>query len=438
MAESELTKNVRGAIDGGGRTWEFPPDLPPFCGPNELARIIEDYWCWEDEGAIGREELARINDCARGPLRGASVRQLFDLAYDASFLKNEGRHTRCNLFASGSHEPRPRKTVQFSEALPLERPETLRLLAPTLLSGEYALSVVQVGGAICCDGIFLMNEGEANIEVPEVSLRGSSGHHGLAVAILEPGEIAVREGIFSARLRANRLVNDMSIFFAPMVQEWLDECVARPYEKCVAEDATGMAALRFAPYGEIVWLWSKVISTARDLSHGGCFVILDDPECDCLDLKFATTVECLADRLADYWLQCGNAIKLKDRDGFAAAVQECNRTRHVLFSAARALAALSATDGCVVLDRSLTLHGFGCVIKSTDHTSTRTPVDWQTGNELSVDDVRKRGGTRHRSAFALCERVPNTLAFVISQDGGVSVFSNDDQHVYLSEPLDAF
>jgi hypothetical protein len=285
-----------------------------------------------------------------------------------------------------------------------------------------------------------MNEGEANVEVPEVSLRGSGGHHGLSVAILEPGEIAVREGIFSARLRANKLVDDMSMFFAPLVQEWLDECVQRPYEKCVAKDPKGMAALRFAPYGEIVWLWSKVISTARDLRHGGCFVILDDPKCECLDRKFETRGECLADRLADYWLACGNAIKLKDQDGFAAAVQECNRTRHVLFSAVRALAALSATDGCVVLDRNLTLHGFGCVIQTSGHhhKATRTPVDWQADEVLSVDDVHSRGGTRRRSAFDLCQCVSNTLAFVISEDSGIRVFSNDDEHVYLSNPLDAF
>ena len=64
-------------------------------------------------------------------------------------------------------------------------------------------------------------------------------------------------------------------------------------------------------------------------------------------------------------------------------------------------------------------------------------ADWPTGNLLSVNDVHKRRGTRHRSAFELCERVPNTLAFVISQDGGVRAFSNDDEHVYLSGPLDA-
>jgi hypothetical protein len=327
--------------------------------------------------------------------------------------------------------------VQFSEALPIERPETLRLLAPTLVSDEYALSIVKVDDAICCDGMFLTNEGEANVEVPEVSLRGSGGHHGLAVAILGPGEIEVREGIFRARLRANRLVNDMSMFFAPLVQDWLDECVKRPYEKCAAKDPKGMAALRFAPYGEIVWLWSKVISTARDLRHGGCFVILDDLQCGFLDLKFATTGECLGDRLSDYWLACGHAIKLKDLDGFALAVQECNRTRHVLFSSIRAVAGLSATGGCVVFDRKLTLQGFGCTIRTSDFNPTRTPMEWPTGNLLSVNDVHKRRGTRHRSAFELCERVPNTLAFVISQDGGVRAFSNDDEHVYLSGPLDA-
>lgn len=434
MAESPRTDSIADTIEGVDRIWRFPADLPEFCGPNELARTIEDYWSWEDEDAIGDEELARINASARGPLRGKSVQQLFDLAYAASFLKNEGKYTRCNLFAAGTHEPRPRMVVQFSAAVPLAGPETLRLLAPTLVSDEYALSILEVDGAISCDGVFLMTEGEGNVEVPDFSLRRSGGHHGLAVTILEPGEIAVREGIFSARLRANRLVTDTSMFFAPLVQQWLDECVACPYAKCGVQN---VVALRFAPYQEIMWLWSRVISTARDLRHGGCFVILADPECDCIERKFAAMSVCLTDQLAEYWHACGNAIKLKDHDGFAAAVQECNRTRHVLFAAARILAALSATDGCVVLDRNLRLHGFGCVIRTSSCKGTRTPVDWQTGEVLSAEDVRRRGGTRHRSAFDLCARVPNTLAFVISQDGGVRVFSNDDEHVYLSEPLNA-
>jgi hypothetical protein len=325
--------------------------------------------------------------------------------------------------------------VQFTRPLPLSR-ETLRLLAPTLVSDDYALSIMVADGTICGDGIFLMNEGEASVEVPEVSLRQAGGHHGLSVAIVEPGEIAVREGIFSATLRANRLVNEMSFCFAPLVQEWLDECVRCPYENCRVTDANGMAALRFSPYGEIVWLWSKVISAARDLRHGGCFLILDDPECDCVDRKFATKGESLVDRLADYWLACANAIKLKDQEGFAAGVQECNRTRHVLFSAVRAFASLSATDGCVVLDRNLTLHGFGCAIQ-TPRQGLRTPVDWQTQQELRIEDVYSRGGHRHRSAFDLCRCVSNTLAFVISADGGIRVFSNDDAHVYLSSPVDA-
>jgi hypothetical protein len=411
--------------------------LPEFCGPNELARSIESYWTWEDDNAVGRKELAEINARARGPLRGEPVLQLFKLAYDASFLKNEGRHTRCDLLAAGTHDPVPRKIVQFPKPLPLEGPEMLRHLAPTVMSNEHALSIVKVNDAICCDGIFLMNEAEADVEVPEVSVRNSGGHHGLSVAILDPGEIAVREGIFSARLRGNRLVKDMSMFFAPLVQVWLDECGKRVHQKCMGKDSKALALLRLAPYGEILWLWSKLISTARDLKHGGCVVLVDNPRPDCIDLKFPTTAECLTDRLADYWLACGQAIKLKDQDGFAAAVQECNRFRHVLFSAVRAIAALSATDGCVVLDRTLTLLGFGCVIQTSGKNSTRTPLDWQTREQLSVDATRKQGGTRHRSAFDLCNCVSNTLVFLISQDGGIRVFSNDDKHVFLSGPLDS-
>ena len=53
----------------------------------------------------------------------------------------------------------------------------------------------------------------------------------------------------------------------------------------------------------------------------------------------------------------------------------------------------------------------------------------------SEEQLLARFGHRHRSAFLLCKAVPDALAFVISQDGDLLVFSSDDRHVYCDENL---
>jgi DNA integrity scanning protein DisA with diadenylate cyclase activity len=54
---------------------------------------------------------------------------------------------------------------------------------------------------------------------------------------------------------------------------------------------------------------------------------------------------------------------------------------------------------------------------------------------LAEDQLLARFGHRHRSAFLLCKAIPNAIAFVISQDGDLPVFSSDDRHVYCDENL---
>jgi hypothetical protein len=90
----------------------------------------------------------------------------------------------------------------------------------------------------------------------------------------------------------------------------------------------------------------------------------------------------------------------------------------------------------VVLDRQMTVHGFGGTIETTAaNSSPRTYVDSRTNAPLAEEQLLARFGHRHRSAFLLCKAVPDVIAFVISQDGDLPVFSSDDRHVYCDENL---
>ena len=89
---------------------------------------------------------------------------------------------------------------------------------------------------------------------------------------------------------------------------------------------------------------------------------------------------------------------------------------------------LSSADGCVVFDRRLVLHGFGGSI-DTDLTGVELGVcfDLATKKDVSAEELLKSFGERHKSAFALCRKVPNAIVFVISQDGDLRVFASDTE-----------
>src|SRR5205823_5634323 len=94
---------------------------------------------------------------------------------------------------------------------------------------------------------------------------------------------------------------------------------------------------------------------------------------------------------------------------------------------------LSATDRCVVLDRTLTVHGFGGSIYSKHQPGDEVCI-WVRGEskqEVAAKELLQRFGERHRSAYCLCKEVPNSLAFVISQDGDLRIFANDEAGVYF-------
>jgi hypothetical protein len=437
MIESrQVQTDNRPATPAAPSLWTLPA-LPDLCGPRELAGIIENFRAWEETATSASPEVNELNRAGRAQIGGAALERLLTLAFHASFQKDERRYTRGRLFVVSRQQPQPRKIVAFHPPITLAEPNTLRLLGPTLASDNYALSVVPHGAYNYCDGICLMDESKGAAPVPDVSLRRTGGYAGLAVAILDPGELVVEEGVLRLRLRANRIEEGSVPPSAPLVSEWLAEWTSELCTACTARDREAFTPLNLAPFLEVAAVWSQILGTALDLKHGGCFVVLANPVTAPIQIKFLTQTGSLGDQIVRYWLACANAIRIKDQGGFADALQECNRLKHIVRASIRALGTLAATDGCVVLDRGLNLHGFGGVITLPQGiaASARTLVDYQTKEPLAEEQLLRRTGTRHRSAFQLCKLHDHTLAFVVSQDGTLRVFASDSRHVYVSGSL---
>ena len=92
-----------------------------------------------------------------------------------------------------------------------------------------------------------------------------------------------------------------------------------------------------------------------------------------------------------------------------------------LLELSRLISGLSQVDGAVVLTDTLDIVGFGAEIGG-ELLPVQRVAHAQDLLGISREWVRAdRVGTRHRSAYRLCQAVPEALALVVSQDGGLRV-----------------
>lgn len=97
------------------------------------------------------------------------------------------------------------------------------------------------------------------------------------------------------------------------------------------------------------------------------------------------------------------------------------RLDEAIFEMAHLMVGLSSVDGALLMTQRFELLGFGGEISGqlADVLEVGLALDLEGEHVLRepVQDV----GTRHRSAYRFCARVPDSLAFVISQDGAARI-----------------
>jgi DNA integrity scanning protein DisA with diadenylate cyclase activity len=93
------------------------------------------------------------------------------------------------------------------------------------------------------------------------------------------------------------------------------------------------------------------------------------------------------------------------------------------------IAGLAGVDGAVVLTRRFELLGFGCEIGGdlSEVPTVRRALDVE-GSHSSIETT-ETVGTRHRSAYRLCQRIPGALVIVVSQDGWVRFVTCKDRNL---------
>lgn len=400
-----------------------------LCGPGELLAVLLQS---RDAGRRAKPEIY-------GAISDEGVRQLVLLSYFASQSAEEGRYPRFRLFVSPSANLPPSLTdpwqlLKFGHPIDLAEVDDLRRLAPCAASHDLALEVHERndGGqtTMSCVGVRLAHSGEGGAEVLSTSLWARHVRPGLMVRVDGPGELRVSEAGRALDLRAGKLVNMGSLPTHPL-PGWLDPLARKLAAKDRHEKHINHAA-HFA--------WNELLHSSSEQGRGACLVVLpeagltaDQVEADySIRLKYPTSGPGLGRAISDFVASCLTPTAGRSPDEFRNAANSWLRNRYALSSLVDSLARLSGVDGCTVFDADLDLVGFGGKIL-TSASEGRRVRDFRANKWISPD-VMNKTGTRHSSAYRLCQAKEGVWCYVVSQDGHVTAFWSDKDHVNVWKP----
>ncbi len=204
------------------------------------------------------------------------------------------------------------------------------------------------------------------------------------------------------------------------------------------------ASIQFTEFAErdvtalIAFCWGRILGDVSAAHHGGCFIVLPfhgEPIVDQVDIKYELEkpyhlCQSVYVYLSEQVMLWNSPSKIRF-GGTKLSEAVIPHSFSDLQRTCDFVASLAAIDGAVVLHRNLYIVGFGTEIKSESRSNVPvlefgTSLDEGQPIRSSLENL----GMRHRSAASFCWAVPGALAFVVSQDGGVSVFSRLDNEIH--------
>lgn len=179
----------------------------------------------------------------------------------------------------------------------------------------------------------------------------------------------------------------------------------------------------------------RILYNIRNLGHGGTIIMVpneitfNDPRLtDRILFKYATHYDYawagLAQSLVNfrryYDLYCplrhGDKELTKEAfDEFNGLEAKKDKINEELQDISRSIASFTGVDGALVITTQFKVLGFGGEIIAASPTLNSVTNAVSQGQEIPVDSF----GTRHRSAFRFCSSFEDSVAFIVSSDGGV-------------------
>lgn len=108
-----------------------------------------------------------------------------------------------------------------------------------------------------------------------------------------------------------------------------------------------------------------------------------------------------------------------------------------LIGAIRFVSSLSCVDGLVLLSPLLTVNGFGTVI-TEKNLPEFVHISKKSSPSQTIKIKPEHFGTRHQSMFAYCNKHPESVGFVVSQDGEIRAVKSVDGKLIMWENIKVY
>ena len=179
----------------------------------------------------------------------------------------------------------------------------------------------------------------------------------------------------------------------------------------------------------------RLLYNIRYLGHGGTIIVVpeeigfDDPRLtDRILSKYATNYDYAWDSLVrslvnhrryyDLYFPLSSGKKeltLEAFKEFRQLTDEEDNVDNEIQDIAKSIASLTSVDGALVITTQFKVLGFGGEIIATSPTLTFVTTASDQRQKVPIESF----GTRHRSAFRFCSSFEDSVAFIVSSDGGV-------------------
>ena len=365
----------------------------------------------------------------------AALERLLDVAYHASFLRDEERPVTCRVLVVPPSElpadagpPASLLPLAFNRARAWDEDE-LRRLAPAADAHRALVGVEErEDGALSIWGIaqsgprwLQVAQGGRQVEPPLPAA--------LVIDVVRPGHLLVACGRLITELRGGRLSEATLDVFE---SKWMPARFADARALMASEhaEASRPSLPSATPPRSLATSRSRcssaIVSTMRSAHHGGA--IVGPPTClaeDSLRAKYTFTdavprrrfrglVLSILALVAEDAARTGRSAIDAYRANDDARIAELDEG---LFEMGHLIASLTAVDGAVVLTKRFEILGFGAGIGNL-------PAIGEVRRALNLEAKRlvvertDGVGTRRRSTYRLAAAARDALAIVVSQDGG--------------------
>ena len=412
------------------------PDTSDHAYPSALVDLVLRRW--HEARAAGQTNLT--------PPGVRQLAHVLSICYQATLLREEDRPVTFRLalsdpggFEPAAGPPSGLHRLMFTRPLPLDQHE-IRRLAPAAVFSRSLIGATLTGGS--APEIWgVIHSGPQWLQ----SVRGGRETEQtvppvLIVAATGPGRLLVSAGAVPlAELRNGTLSGrEMDVFQSEWMQEGLAEVshLQRAAHIRDREHAGEQWAEIDSTFGAVLasHVLRRVLATMRAAQHGGTLIIVprrrlselldgshvrvkygfgdEEPRRRILTLMVTITNELARAGGADHTPLGWNAYE-------ASRARQLSEMDESLFEVAHLVADLTRVDGAGLMRDCREI--LGCGVETA---GVRREVP-RVARARDLEGIQRewvrtdRVGTRHRSAYRLCQAVREALALVVSQDGGL-------------------